>query len=157
MTLSELIIEYRNEHGISQRQMASQCRLSTGYISLIEKETNPQTGKPMVPSLAVLNKLAKGMGITLDKLLSVCDDMPVDISATEKTVLDEKETGGVTVSPVSRSARRKLRRFSFSSIDMAPRRRNKASSSFVVAIHDTPLFRFTVGSEAIISDRAAIL
>ncbi len=91
MTLSELIIEYRNEHGISQRQMASQCKLSIGYISLIEKETNPQTGKPMVPSLAVLNKLAKGMGITLDKLLSVCDDMPVDISATEKTVLDEKD------------------------------------------------------------------
>ena len=91
MTLSELIIEYRNEHGISQRQMASQCKLSTGYISLIEKETNPQTGKPMVPSLAVLNKLAKGMGITLDKLLSVCDDMPVDISPTEKTVLDEKD------------------------------------------------------------------
>ena len=91
MTLSELIIEYRNEHGISQRQMASQCKLSTGYISLIEKETNPQTGKPMDPSLAVLNKLAKGMGITLDKLLSMCDDMPVDISATEKTVLDEKD------------------------------------------------------------------
>ncbi|MCC2172355.1 helix-turn-helix transcriptional regulator [Hominicoprocola fusiformis] len=91
MKLSELIIEYRREHGISQRQMASQCSLSTGYISLIEKEINPQTGKPMVPSLAVLNKLAKGMGITLDNLLSVCDDMPVDISATEKTVLDEKD------------------------------------------------------------------
>lgn len=91
MKLSELIIEYRREHGISQRQLASQCSLSTGYISLIEKEINPQTGKPMVPSLAVLNKLAKGMGITLDNLLSVCDDMPVDISATEKTVLDEKD------------------------------------------------------------------
>ena len=91
MKLSELIIEYRREHGISQRQMAFQCSLSTGYISLIEKEINPQTGKPMVPSLAVLNKLAKGMGITLDNLLSVCDDMPVDISATEKTVLDEKD------------------------------------------------------------------
>lgn len=91
MTLSELIIEYRHDHGLSQRQMASQCSLSTGYISLIEKETNPQTGKPMVPSLTVLNKLAKGMGITLDKLLSVCDDMPVDISTTEKTVLDEKD------------------------------------------------------------------
>ena len=40
MKLSELIIEYRREHGISQRQMASQCSLSTGYISLIEKEIN---------------------------------------------------------------------------------------------------------------------
>lgn len=91
MILSELIIEFRREHGLSQRQMASQCNLSTGYISLIEKETNPQTGKPMVPSLTVLNKLAKGMGITLDKLLSVCDDMPVDIGTTEKTALDEKD------------------------------------------------------------------
>ena len=45
----------------------------------------------MVPSLTVLNKLAKGMGITLDKLLSVCDDMPVDIGTTEKTALDEKD------------------------------------------------------------------
>ena len=89
MTLSELIIKYRQEHDISQRQMASQCNLSTGYISLIEKETNPQTGKPMVPSLNVLNKLAKGMSMSIDELLSVCDDMPVNI--TEKTVLDEKD------------------------------------------------------------------
>ena len=91
MTLSELIINYRREHGISQRQMAAQCKLSTGYISLIEKETNPQTGKPMVPSLSVLNKLATGMAMSIDGLLSVCDDMPVNINATEKTALDEKD------------------------------------------------------------------
>lgn len=91
MTLSELIINYRREHGISQRQMAAQCKLSTGYISLIEKETNPQTGKPMVPSLSVLNKLATGMAMSIDELLSVCDDMPVNINVTEKTALDEKD------------------------------------------------------------------
>lgn len=91
MKLSEMIVKYRNEHGLSQRQMAAQCGLSTGYISLIEKEINPQTGKPMVPSLTVLNKLAKGMAITLDTLLSVCDDMPVDIGVAEKTALDEKD------------------------------------------------------------------
>ena len=89
MTLSELIIKYRQEHDISQRQMAAQCNLSTGYISLIEKETNPQTGKPMVPSLNVLNKLAKGMSMSIDELLSVCDDMPVNIA--EKTALNEKD------------------------------------------------------------------
>lgn len=73
MKLSEIIIKYRKEHGLSQRQLSSQCDLSTGYISLIEREVNPQTGKVMVPSLPVLNKLAKGMGMMIDDLLSMCD------------------------------------------------------------------------------------
>lgn len=90
MKLSELIGEYRRKHGLSQRQMAARCGLSTGYISLIEKEINPQTGKAMVPSLVVLNKLANGMGLTLDKLLSMCDDMPVDISISKLPTLNEK-------------------------------------------------------------------
>lgn len=80
MKLSEITKQYRLEHGISQRQMGAQCKLSTGYISLIEKEFNPQTGKKMVPSLTVMNKLATGMGITLDELLAMCDDMDVNLS-----------------------------------------------------------------------------
>lgn len=80
MKLSELTKRYREEHGLSQRQMGAQCKLSTGYISLIEKEFNPQTGKKMVPSLTVMNKLATGMGITLDELLAACDDMDVNLS-----------------------------------------------------------------------------
>lgn len=80
MKLSDVIKQYRTEHGLSQRQMGAQCGLSTGYISLIEKEINPQTGKQMVPSLPVLNKLSAGMGLTLDDLLAVCDDMDVTLS-----------------------------------------------------------------------------
>lgn len=85
MKLSEIIKKYRESHNISQRQMGAQCGLSTGYISLIEKEVNPQTGKRMIPSLPVMNKLASGMGITLDDLLSMCDDM--DVTLSEKDVL----------------------------------------------------------------------
>lgn len=80
MKLSEIIKEYRESHDLSQRQLGAQCGLSTGYISLIEKEINPQTGKPMVPSLPVMNKLAIGMGLTLDELLSMCDDMDVSLN-----------------------------------------------------------------------------
>jgi len=80
MKLSEIIILYRNNHGLSQRQLASKCGLSTGYISLIEKEINPQTGKRMIPTLQVLNKLSAGMGMSLDELLSACDDMEVSLS-----------------------------------------------------------------------------
>lgn len=40
MKLSEIIKKYRKEHDLSQRQMGARCGLSTGYISLIEKEIN---------------------------------------------------------------------------------------------------------------------
>ena len=89
MTLSELLIKYRREHGLSQRQMAAQCNLSTGYISLIEKTINPQTGKAMIPTLTVLNKLAKGLGITIDNLFSICDDMPVSLSREEPAIASD--------------------------------------------------------------------
>ena len=85
MKLSDVIKQFRMDNGLSQRQMGAQCGLSTGYISLIEKEVNPQTGKTMVPSLPVMNKLAIGMGLTLDELLSMCDDM--DVSLNEKDTI----------------------------------------------------------------------
>ena len=84
MTLANVIKQYRKEHDISQRQMATMCNVSTGYISLIEKEINPQTGKQMIPSLSVLNKLASGMGMTIDELLSICDDMQVNIKSVNE-------------------------------------------------------------------------
>lgn len=80
MKLSEIVKKYRESHDLSQRQFGAQCGLSTGYISLIEKEINPQTGKPMVPSLPVMNKLSIGMGLTLDELLAMCDDMDVSLN-----------------------------------------------------------------------------
>jgi transcriptional regulator with XRE-family HTH domain len=89
MTLSEFIVNYRKEHGLSQRRLSDQCGLSTGYISLIEKEINPQTGKKMVPTLAALNKLATGMGMTIDDLFQAVDDMPVSIS--DKTALVDED------------------------------------------------------------------
>lgn len=88
MKLSQVIIQYRTAHNLSQRQFSAQCGVSTGYISLIEKEINPQTGKQMIPSLGVLNKLATGMAITVDELLSMCDDMPVSLQYEEKPAAD---------------------------------------------------------------------
>lgn len=89
MTLAQLITDYRTSHGLSQRQMGAKCGLSTGYISLIEREINPQTGKAMVPTLTVLNKIAKGMHMTIDELIASCDDMPVNISEKPATENDD--------------------------------------------------------------------
>lgn len=79
MTLRELVMEYRREHNLSQRQFAVQCGLSNGYISMLEKNENPKTGLPMAPSLTALKKIAQGMGITLNDLFLQADDMSIDL------------------------------------------------------------------------------
>jgi len=71
MTLSDLVQEYRREHGLSQRQFAS--------ISMLERNVNPKTGQPVTPSLPALKKIADGMSITLTDLFTRTDDIPVDL------------------------------------------------------------------------------
>jgi transcriptional regulator with XRE-family HTH domain len=85
MTLKELIIRYREENGLSQRQFATACGLSNGYISMIEREANPKTGEKITPTLQALQKLATGMNTSLSELLALVDDMPVNISAENKS------------------------------------------------------------------------
>lgn len=80
MTLGDLIRAYRESHDLSQRQFAVQCDLSNGYISILEKGINPNTGKPVIPTLPQLKKLADGMGLTLTELFEQSDDMPVALS-----------------------------------------------------------------------------
>ena len=74
MKLSEVLKEYRNQMGISQRQLSRQCGLSNSYISFIENEMNPRTGKPITPTLEQYKNLANGMGITVHQLFAMLDD-----------------------------------------------------------------------------------
>lgn len=85
MTLKELIIHYREDNGLSQRQFAALCGLSNGYISMLERETNPKTGEKITPTLQALQKLACGMHTSLSNLLTKLDDMPVSISVGAKS------------------------------------------------------------------------
>ena len=83
MKLSELIIDYRNQHHLSQRRFAEICGLSNGYISIIEKESNPNTGEPLKPQLSSLRKIAFGMNMTLQELLAQADDLEIGISLSD--------------------------------------------------------------------------
>lgn len=80
MTLADYISKFRADHGLSQRKFAEQCGLSNGYISMLEKGLNPNTNKPIVPSLLQLQKLADGMNTPLMQLLEEVEDIPVDLS-----------------------------------------------------------------------------
>jgi transcriptional regulator with XRE-family HTH domain len=93
MTLKDLVIKYRADNGLSQRQFALQCGLSNGYISMLEKGINPSTGAKITPTLQALNKLAAGMHTTLNELFTLVDDMDVDV----KTPAHSEEDGLASV------------------------------------------------------------
>jgi hypothetical protein len=46
---------------------------------MLERGLNPKTQEPITPSLIQLKKLADGMGVTVNDILTAVDDMPVDI------------------------------------------------------------------------------
>lgn len=77
MTLGEYIQEYLDKHQLSQRQFATQCDLTNGYISILISGANPRTGKPVKPTVDTYMKLANGMGISMNQLFESIDEMPV--------------------------------------------------------------------------------
>lgn len=84
MKLSNIITDYRNQEQISQREFARRCGLSNSYISFIENEYNPRTGKPIVPTLEQYQKIASGMGLTVHELFERLDeDSPVDLHVSD--------------------------------------------------------------------------
>lgn len=91
MNLGDLIRTFRDKHDLSQRQFAERCGLSNGYISILEKGINPNTGKPVTPTIPQLGKLANGMKMSIMEMLEQVDDMPIDITAGMSNILPMPE------------------------------------------------------------------
>ena len=89
MTLSEYIVNFREEHKLTQRQFAAICDLSNTYLKVIEDNFNPKTEKPPVLSLTTIRKIASGMGMTLQSLIETIDDEMV--SSMDEAILAEDE------------------------------------------------------------------
>ncbi len=72
MKLSDLIKNYRKNHKLSVRDFADLCGLSRSYVSVLENDTIPEnTGKRVIPSLAIIQKLAKGMNMDPQRLMGL--------------------------------------------------------------------------------------
>lgn len=81
MELREILLKYREENKLSQREFARRCGLSNSLISILEMGVNPQTGKKMAPDLETYRKLASEMGMTVQALFELLGDSEsVDIS-----------------------------------------------------------------------------
>ena len=73
MTLGDVIKAYRIEHGLSMDEFAKQSTLSKGYISMLEKNKNPKTGKAITPSILTYQCIAKAMSTTIETLMKTVD------------------------------------------------------------------------------------
>lgn len=69
MTLGEIIKEYRflGENKISLREFAESAGMSASYVCYLEKGVDGN-GKPIVPSIETVNKVACVMGVTFNEL-----------------------------------------------------------------------------------------
>lgn len=68
-TLGRDVRDRRRELGLSVRALAARAGVSPAYLTAIEHGRNPATGRPAVPSIAVLAGLAAGLEVELASLL----------------------------------------------------------------------------------------
>lgn len=74
MTLGEIIKNYRVEHGLSQSDFAKLSGLSRGYVSMLEQNKNPKSGKPITLTLDTMQKAAKAIGMDINDLFRLVDE-----------------------------------------------------------------------------------
>ena len=87
MELKTFINSYRTEHNLTMEQFAKSASLSKGYISMLEKGYNPQTGKKIIPSISALNNSAIATGTDLDHLLKIIDDIEVSLDSPAQDLI----------------------------------------------------------------------
>ena len=74
MNIKEYVYSSGKEHSLSMQAFGDMCGLSRAYISILEKGINPTTGKPFIPTIDTLKKIAEVTGTDLDSLLKMLDD-----------------------------------------------------------------------------------
>ncbi len=84
MTLGEIVKQYRVKHNLSLRDFSKLCGLSNGYISMLEKNENPRSKKPIVPSLDTVRVISETVGISLDDLLEMMNGQEIALKAVKK-------------------------------------------------------------------------
>ncbi|HEP1665411.1 TPA: helix-turn-helix domain-containing protein, partial [Streptococcus pyogenes] len=89
MKLGEIIKNFREEKKLSMDRFAEKSGLTKGYISMLEKNEHPKSKKPIIPTEETLLKVAKGMGVDIDFVLSKLDsDQEIQINISPKNMLN---------------------------------------------------------------------
>ena len=73
MTLGDLIKSYRTKNKMSMDRFSELSGISKAYISLLEKNKHPKTGKPIIPSIQTIKQAANAMNIDFNELFGMID------------------------------------------------------------------------------------
>lgn len=73
MTLGEIIKKYRKDHAMSMDDFAKVSGISKSYISLLEKNKHPKTGKAIAPSIQSIKQASDAMDIDFNRLFNMID------------------------------------------------------------------------------------
>ena len=74
MNLGDVIKKYREEHSMSQAAFSQRSGISKGYISMLENNRNPSTGKPLVPTYTIFEAVAKVIGCSTNQLIEMMNE-----------------------------------------------------------------------------------
>ena len=109
MTLGDVIKTYRMEHSLSMDEFAKRSGLSKGYISMLEKNRNPKTGKPIIPSILTYQSVAKAMSTSVDVLMKTVDkEQLVSLEQSPAPASDDLPTVSPTGQKIDARTRRQL-------------------------------------------------
>ena len=78
MKIGETVKKYREDHNLTQAEFAKRCKLSDVVISFIERGQRSD-GRPYLPKFETVRKLARGMGVSSEQLITSCDDFNLNI------------------------------------------------------------------------------
>ena len=83
MNLGIYIKEYRENNDMTMEAFAKRSGMSKGYVSMLERNRNPKTDEPIVPSLEMIKKVATTIGMDLDDLIDQLDsDQSISLDRT---------------------------------------------------------------------------
>lgn len=91
MKLGEIIKSYRVQNNLSTRAFAELSKLSCGYISMLENDRNPHSGKSIAPTILTVHNIANAMGKSVDELLAEMD-------ATQAICVNDNPGQSITLS-----------------------------------------------------------
>ena len=74
MNLGEIIKKFRDDNELSMDKFAKMSGVSKAYISVLEKNKRPKTGKPVTPSIPVIKNVAEAMNMSFDELFNLLED-----------------------------------------------------------------------------------
>lgn len=70
MNIGDIIKEYRAKYNVTMDDFAQMSGLSKGYISMLEKNENPRTKLPIMPTTKTLQAVSQALNISVFELMN---------------------------------------------------------------------------------------